>query len=486
MAEPLNFKPYTLSPLDHILMPMHAYWFLSYHLQDPRDGAAILNQGLSSLVSQWPNLAGNITKSTTNADKSNILEVHPPSQAYLGEELPMLITRYHPDKPISLISSSPETVFTEDFIPGDPKIPTSYPTFALRFQANIMKDGIILTVCFHHQFVDGYGIVVILQSLSHYCQFPTPATEAPLMCPPSDAFGRGWIAANSASRLQNMPDEYGSSGYAHNPKPNYPGELSVNRKYSLDPEKITVLKNACLSLLPDLVDSIQSSSEAMDPLTTDDIVSALLWFCCMRARLGPSPTRNNTADGSLPSVSCTRIVESRRLLHPTLLRNHIGNCIALAKADCTAHDLESAPTDSKAITKAHILTLTKLAWKSRTACRSITREYVQGIINHVAGCSDWSSSVMLPPDVAITSLRKMDIYGFDFGSLLGRVVSIEVLENRLEGYCYILPRHPAGSPAMKEGKSLWEVRIALKKEAIDRLEHDELFSWVRTCDRARL
>lgn len=57
---------------------------------------------------------------------------------------------------------------------------------ALRFQANVMLDGIILSFILHHQAFDGAGIMSILESLAVCCQNPratldllstTPAKE---------------------------------------------------------------------------------------------------------------------------------------------------------------------------------------------------------------------------------------------------------------------------------------------------------------------
>ncbi|PYI09599.1 hypothetical protein BO78DRAFT_415528 [Aspergillus sclerotiicarbonarius CBS 121057] len=452
MSELPYFKPYALSPLDHLLMPMHAHWFLSFHVEKPSSGATIISHGISSLVSKRPYLAGTITKPTNQAknSKSNVLEIHPPTAAYL-HQFPMLITRYHPNKTISLISSA-EAVFNETFMPGDPRIPTPYPTFALRFQANVMEDGIILSVCFHHKFLDAYGLILVMESLARCCRYSNQAVDPPLICPVSDALSRAQITATVTSPTRDLGEIYGTSKWHYDP--GVKAEESINRKYILRAETITFLKNACNALLPDFVTDIQSSKtcnvqSAQDILSGDDIVSALLWLCCTRARFELSSTSQKPSILLVPrSFSCTRPVETRRILHLTSLTNHIGNCIAVAKAFCCPTDMHNPtppPTAVKTlkepdpISKRNLLILTNLALRIHKARKSVDREHVQDVINNAVGCQDWDGFAVLPADVAITTLRRVDVYGLNFGSVVGRVSGLEVLENRLDGYCYILP-----------------------------------------------
>lgn len=485
MSENLSFKPYTLSPLDHIMIPTHVCVFLSFKTREPSYATALIEKGISALISERPYLAGNISQ----VDQPSTLEVHPPSAADL-QKTPMLAVRHRPNKTISCISSS-DTILNEDFRFGDHTIPTPYPTFALRFQANIMKDGIILTICFYHRFVEFYGLMLILTSLAQCCQ--SQAQGSPpglsLLCPPSDASGRSKITASPGSPLRDVGGTYGRLSYHYSPGQNQNGRLTC-QKYVLRPEKITFLKNACNSLLPILVQGFETkeSSKLSKPLSSTDAISALLWLCCIRARFGPS-LANDKLNYLPQEFSFTGTFETRHILQPKSLKRHIGNCVILAKSHYNFKDLQDPGKTGSILTKKQeeLLILTQLALRIRHECDSIDKDHVQNIINHAAGSQDPNSFVFLPADVSMTSLRKMGIYGLDFGKALGRVTSFDAMDDRLEGYCYILPEHSqTGLSSSQSKQSPWEIRITLDREATHRLQQDELFSWAGTSDNAKL
>lgn len=464
----VSFQPYYLTALDHLLMPAYVHVFLSFQIENHTLGISTLENSISALISEWPFLAGIITRSSTRQLNSHILEVQPPS-AFNLHESPLLQVKFHQGKlaDIPLARRLPE-----GFVPVETTTPTPYPTPALRFQANVMADGLVLCVSWHHRFMDAVGCTTVLDSLAQLCQgkdkskvrFQTSSQEQEAMRARLTTF------RTSEINVKSYYGAYGPSGYRYR-------NDQASRNYTLCPKRVECLKAMCNALA-------SSSNRSSDPpLTSDDIVTALLWICCGRAHCQGS---KSGVSSELQSWSLTRYVNVRKILLPSLPSNYLGNAILVSRLHCSVHELDlggmnmPTPNQRLEVSTPTLSCFRQLARRVRSANDSIDSEHVKGIIAHVNSLGNWDSFVISSADMSVSSMRRLPLYNLSFGPVFGRPVDIEILDASLQGQCVIKPARGRGIDIP------WEIRIALPEEVHQRLEEDDFFAWARGVDRPRL
>ncbi|PYH89749.1 hypothetical protein BO71DRAFT_389021 [Aspergillus ellipticus CBS 707.79] len=475
------FQSYTLTPLDHIAPPLYALFYLSFQPENPSQALITLKSGISHLVSQWPFLAGNVTQ-VQKRGKRRILEVQPPNAADLLQ-YPMLQVKHHQQ----LISHVPSlTVIDNELLHIPTKVPIAYPIPAVRFQANVMHDGIILCIGWHHQVMDGAGVGTILTSLSRCCHELDAEAAAPRRLPTdfqNEERARRQIYEASAP----SPDHdgaYSSIDYEEFWDATF--EPIICRRYAMRAEKIEYLKDSCNALIRDLVsdhpitcrDSTEGTEypEENDYMSSDDVVTALIWLCCSRARLR---AESRKASGLPPTSSLSRIVEVRSVLQPPLPRGYLGNSLMVARSQCSWDDIPGHHNEPHTASKRDhvgeetVHALLKLALKSRDKCRTIDDKAIRGLIADLKNCNEYKEFAEAPAEVDISSLRKLNLYRLNWGPHLGRMVDFDTIDSRTDGLSLILPARPG-----KQRQSPWELRITIPLTAMEQFRQDELVCWV--------
>ncbi|RAL04966.1 O-acetyltransferase [Aspergillus ibericus CBS 121593] len=481
-AEIPSFQPYILTPLDHLVPPSHALFYLSFQPKHPSEAITAIRMGIAHLVSQWPFLAGNVAR-IQKGDKRNISELQPPT-AFDLLRYPILQVKHH-QQSISHAMSRP--VINDELLHIPTKVPITYPIPAVRFQANIMQDGIVLCLGWHHQVMDAVGVSILLGSLSRCCRGLDQKNALPRWLPTDTKHeGRSRRQIEQATTPNRAVREgaYHRIGCEEIWKGS--SEPLVCRRYAMQTDKVNYLKDSCNKLIHDLArgaetreklsDGFMKVLNENDHVSSDDVVTALTWLCVSRAHRRVVSRHSS----ELPRMSSlTRLVEARTILQPPLPRSYLGNSLVAARTQC---DWDEIPASQKGhhiarkggqVDEEIINALLKLALRSRAKCNSIDDEHIRGLINRMKNCDDYTSLSIAPGITNISSLRKLDLFGWDWGSKMGPMVDFDTLDGRTDGLCLILPSRSANP-----GQSIWEIRITLSSAVMEEFERDALLGWV--------
>ena len=170
---PPSFEPFTLSALDHIVPPLHLFAYLTFKLDSPSDAIAVLQNGISRLLHALHFLSGNIVTIEELNGKKNSMQITPADASTMYQS-PMLKVALHAAETSAV---ERDDVQHADFVPIPIHLPTTDPSPVLRFQANMMTDGLVLCVTFDHRMTDGLGVLAILDSLAACCRGDSALTD---------------------------------------------------------------------------------------------------------------------------------------------------------------------------------------------------------------------------------------------------------------------------------------------------------------------
>ncbi|OJZ80354.1 hypothetical protein ASPFODRAFT_460806 [Aspergillus luchuensis CBS 106.47] len=482
------FTPMQLTLLDQMMPKCYIAFFYSFHLEDPQRAVSILENALRSLIMKNPFLAGNVINPMQDIGNAAICQVHPPTPESL-HEFPFLRVRYHEDQSMYLHQGcsgcpiSNDDFFAEPYLPVPLSAATAMLCPIIRWQANIMQDGLVITVCFHHSVLDAAGFYVIQAALAKCCRMQN-GTVPGLSFTSDLLIGRRRILETTmAGGVSREPP----LGHCHETLRDADFESAkglISRRLTLASTRIEYLKKACNAL-------VRSHIKDDLLLSTNDVISALLWLSIIRARYesnfeGPE-RRGHPAQSSL-----ILIADIRRTLSPPLPISYIGNGIIQSETSSLIRPVLGSMLYTSRRPHSHfpiltndgLSTLTDLAVKVHTALTNVTNSYVGGLIKEKHESVD-KGPRLKQGDVTSTSLRRMGIYGLDFGTVLGRVVEFDSPDNRIDGTVCILPARP--NFRMTSSKmTLWELRVTLQREVMLRLLHDPLMHWSMEQELARL
>jgi hypothetical protein len=475
-----TFEPYVLTHLDHHVPPVHLAAFFTFHLDEPSKGIPVLEAGVARLIDLLPFLTGNIASSNRVPGKQNVLEVQPPTERFLLQH-PMFRTVDH-DQSISPKSGNPivsyDDLANEEFIPIPFKFMGVDPSPVFRFQVNLMLDGIILCLHFHHQALDGIGVLGVAKALAACCRVPNASLDDIETSLESQNAARRTISeAASLSNITRKPEE-DYPPVACETTPIITTEAFLSRKFVLDAERIKYLQKECAIIL-------QNQSDITDPrISGNVIVTAVLWLCTIRARFGQLTTNDELIGASSSALMFTEI---RSTLQPPLPMSYMGNALVFALSDAPVKPIvfSSAPHSKGDLrTTAYIdpndiHLLAGLARYLRAALQSVTNEYVRELISNRAAAVDWTPTAR-PVDINISSLRFFNFYDLDFGPSLGPVKDFDLPENRVPGIVWVMPARgqPQSSP--------WELRLTQQAELMEKVQNDRLILWLSPRTTAKL
>ncbi|RDK45529.1 hypothetical protein M752DRAFT_333347 [Aspergillus phoenicis ATCC 13157] len=446
---PPNFEPFTLSALDHIVPPLHLFAYLTFKLNSPSDAIAVLQNGISRLLHALPFLSGNIVTIEELNGKKNTMQITP-ADASTMHQSPMLKVALHAAETSAV---ERDDVQHADFVPIPIHLPTTDPSPVLRFQANMMTDGLVLCVTFDHRMTDGLGVLAILDSLAACCRGDSALTDMAAQLQKKQQ-----LASIRSLTPYNIQDKFQA-------EPKIPFS-PVSRRFALSPEKISMLKKKCNSM------TSTSSGQTSNPnLTNVDILTALIWISITRAKQASSPS---TPKGALSTLSSA--VELRSILHPKLGTN-IGNALMAAKSVLSTHSTSYKSPDPIA----DIPLIHEVALQIRNEIRNITAEQATCYVSQINTLDDWSSFQAQWPDLVVSSIRHFDLYGLNFGSMLGPVANLDMPDPRISGVCWVMPARPGSGGARKT--PLWELRVVLEEPVMECLKREPLLCWASDISR---
>lgn len=467
-----TFEPYVLSPLDHNTGPIHLSCFFTFYLQSPSFAIPVLEEGVSRLIKLLPFLAGNITASSQLPGKENVYEVQPPTAGIL-QDYPMLKIRHHkqavtPESPSGNFSYN--SILNENFIPLPFTMATEELSPVLRFQANVMQDGVILCLCFHHLAMDGTGAINVMRSLAECCKDPRLGLNALQTDPYKEAQTRRSIL--EAGLVQGAQSEL----HGHFGAMPELSDAPISRILTLDPEKIRYLREASTSLLRGRL-GIQDVS-----LSNHVIISAVLWLSIIRSRYGPMTSKDakDATSHKTPIQKDSHFVtvsEIRNILQPALPQSYMGNALAIVETHISIERVishsgssEGQLFTSNGVGTSDIHLLAEMALSVHKVLHQVTDKYVRRLISQISTSSDWTASPRVG-DLCLSSIRNLKFYDLDFGPHMGLVRNFDIPENRLAGVAWALPARFSGSSAP------WEIRLSLEPAVMERVQMDTLIKW---------
>jgi fumigaclavine B O-acetyltransferase len=482
----VDFEPYLMTPLDHSMgfgsASCYPSFMFSFRLDDPKSCIPALENGISRLVRQLPFLAGELVPSSKLPGRLNVFEMRPPTRASL-ERLPMLLTREHPNQYLwrngDDRSQAPSHAERQSATLDDTFMP--FPFFhidafrpALRFQANILADGIVLDACFNHMAMDAVGITVVLETLAACCR--ATAAEEVLFSANMEGEAKSRRIVYEAGQGQR-PGEADIS-WAYDLQANVAStalktENIVCCDFLLSSTKIQGLKDRCNALLPDL-----TRGQGYEPtifLSTNDVITAVLWLCITRTRLQQGHQMSSESVITIP-------VNSRRIFQPPVSEFYIGNAAAMIAASFPLDSLKLQTLELsdglKASPEHDEKLITKLALAVRSKIRSTDQEYINNIISRIRDEHDWCQMSPRLCDVTVSNISSLDFYKLDFGPRLGKIQRFDFPLEHLDGSCYIKPRQIVSKEHNPQAAP-WDIYISLDQNIMHHLEKDGLFVWLQ-------
>ncbi|CAI7638943.1 unnamed protein product [Penicillium palitans] len=463
-----TFEPYVASSFDHSMPRIHLAAFLTFSLDEPSKAIPILEDGVERLVKYLPFLTGNVACSTRVPGKEKVFEIQPPTKQFLLQH-PMFRIKYHEQPIFSRYSRhvvAQDIFLNEDIIPIPFALAEDYPSPIFRFQVNVMPDGIISCYNFHHTAIDGIGTAVIMDALAALCRSPNAGPEIIQTNPLKEQESRLKIfKAGSALSIKGHSQNENLSSLCE-PTPRWIPPIPASRKFVLDADKIAKLRTECATILNN-----QSNPHA-SKISSNTILTALIWLCTIRAIIKTEPTPT-------PTKSCAVLVaEARSKLRPKLPLSYIGNAVIFHDVYTPLAAIVSSTTGSN--NKTHttprldyddIKLLAELASAVYTALGSISDENIREFISASAASDNWAPSTR-PRDVIVSSLRSIPTYQLDFGPALGPVRDFDLPEHRVPGQAWIFPARYKGR------SSPWEVRLTLEPAIMGNVEKDRLMMWL--------
>jgi hypothetical protein len=209
--------------------------------------------------------------------------------------------------------------------------------------------------------------------------------------------------------------------------------LSGFTGYGASPKMEAVMYHFSIEALQELkAQAIKHAASAgVEWLSTNDILSALLWSTT-------TYTRNDIGSQKHPDANCTMgmSVNLRGRLEPSLPSDYLGNAITVCWATVPKKTLLSAAV------AASMQSLTEIAISIRRSLSKVDNNNIGNIIAYLGGQKDLTKLTWGVPttNFMITSWANQDTYGLDWGEAIGKCEAIQSLARR--DCCVILPQRP--------------------------------------------
>lgn len=448
-----------LTPLDQTSTRVYITNHLSFRLADPASGLAPLEDGVNQLFSALPMLAGTIVPHVDDESKYHVLP-------FIGEsEEDSFLRVAHHNRSISTVQILPWYSIPDEDQGNKPLVSWNESCVSLRsmaddeqkkpmlrFQANVMSDGLVLTMIYNHSVFDGTGAGIILEALGECCRGPKTDEHLSLLSQLArdevklrqvllDSRPVGHLdipdpkptTANTAS--ENVSEKVSESpDIASPPTP-------ITRKFSFCPIRLGRLKSHCNSLLPSPI------------LSTNDVLTALLAIGMHEARGIPAPS------GELMMA-----VNLRGRLHSLELSSYLGNLVTAVPVPLPPNSL-SCECEMK---QDDLQKVAQVASLIRQQVTSIDEQFVWKLIEskRLPNASAYTPSPFL---VVVSSWRHMKTHSVDFGPILGHIDTFEMDMPPFINSSVIMPQHMTKDP-------VWEVNITLaNNSSFDALVKSPLF-----------
>ncbi|KAL4969425.1 uncharacterized protein BDV14DRAFT_196239 [Aspergillus stella-maris] len=508
MRPPQPFKPFALTLLDQAYGKVFFHYSLSFNVQDENRALQAISQGIDELLALLPFLTGEMAP---HPDANGTLEVRP---ATSEQKTPMLKVQRHANcfLPVRKIGQGPGAFRVPQNFPLNDRfnpLPSLHaadqPAPIVRFQANLLEDGVVLTTGFNHLVFDAIGGSVIVGILADLCRNPGSADgqrgsaimarELFLRKQVEDLISR--VKSDHAhgviTKSLTSGDETTETASAPAYTASAPPQPVKDECLVFAGERIEQLRGFCNSILPWLDRQQQQVSEKeevvdkprrVSSISGNDVLSALICESIERARRlkGPRP-------------DCMLGVDARGFLNPPFPENYMGNaglplCFQLQSSSSSAPEQEtssSLPQELLETAQAHgltldmpsLLTIAKSAYTIQAGLSNFHNTSVDSLLSFInagtSGAKQKADPAPRPPCTILSTLRPVKFHEMHFGPDLGGIQTFETGVPWLDGACMVLPLCVFSPETVHLAP--WSVRIALYQDVMQRLKSDSAIVW---------
>ncbi|PYH95242.1 hypothetical protein BO71DRAFT_208317 [Aspergillus ellipticus CBS 707.79] len=462
-----------LSPLDHTLPKVYFTFYLSFLLQDPKRGAESIQKGLTTLIKLIPFLAKDVAPSY-DENHDNVHCIQPPSAA--SQAIPMLQIRHHPTQHVRMMMDTATCTgvedlrFSERYAPLPAVMDPEESQPILRFVANVMADGIILSLSFNHKANDGTGIGNVLEVLSMCCRSDLP----PLVPHQNDLQLRRQLASPNITLKQPWRDF--SEGYTteetfhciekdrwSTARETMASELDTFR-FKFSNQKAKMLKRACMSVLSQTKGG--SNTGPPEFMSCYDVMTALLTVCLQQSE-GPEAEEKE-------DYTVAHVANVRARMDPPYPGHYMGDMVTMVlvseskSADLVDTKKTSAAAKELGIREDELLQIANMAANMRQKLLGVDDQYIRSLLDHLQQQRDWSQMNIKGGDVSYSSIRHLKVYDFDFGPNLGKIADFRLYFGLLDMFCLVLPAGPGND---------WDMQLSLDPDFQQVLMKNRLFRW---------
>ncbi|EHK21651.1 uncharacterized protein TRIVIDRAFT_52973 [Trichoderma virens Gv29-8] len=449
-----------LSPLDQILPRMYFGEILCFPSTDP-NFFSILQHGLRKVAAIVPHLTSFVVDDDTRPGNIRLEHKRDAIDNILvyGQDSPEEILDYDTLKRTSF------PIFPQSslFYPHIPDVPPVAPWPVIRAEVTRVRGGFMLVVLVHHCVFDGLALSELLGMWATSCA--RGALGQPLEISQA-RLNRRLLQGEDSKRVHPQPADISrvinrlfslsqtislftqsfNQILTKPPQPSWPITL-----YRLPYHKLRGLKQTMNKF---------ASSLGVQFLSTNDVVSALIWSCATMAMSTPSQRL------SLISHCSTGVsVNIRSRIQPRLPDDFLGCAFGVAYINMARRKLCAATEETS------FESLARVAAAIRHGVDGITNNKMKEIINYVDSQEDSRKLQWRPKKLNqfyITSWANQRIYDADWGPQIGKCEALRVAQIALAPMCVILPsRVGVGSKGGKCGDV--ELIVSLESLHMERL-----------------
>ncbi|GKZ92305.1 hypothetical protein CBS147343_7721 [Aspergillus niger] len=468
-----------LSPVDHTVPKVYFTFYLSFLLKNPQAGVESIQKGLTTLINQLPFLAKDVAPSH-DENHDNVHCIQPPSAK--SQSIPMLQIRHYLNESVRSMLATASCTGAEDLQYSERYAPLltvmdpqeSQPI--LRFVANVMVDGIILSLSFNHMAADGTGIGNILELLSECCrneqkhvgpqrfefelrrQLASPSTTAEKR--PLNTFWETYTPEETFHCLDSNTWSTATTSMA--------SELNTFR-FRIPIRKVKVLKDICTSVLlshPEGDNMLSKEPGAF--ISSNDVLTALLSICLQQTKTAELALKDDH------DYTVAFVANLRSRMHPPWPEHYIGVLLTMVLVSRSelinyVHEKRVDLVASEVgLDKDELKQITNLAMNMRKKLQDVDDRYVRGLLAHMQQQRDWSQMNIKGGDFSYSSIRHLKVHDLDWGPDLGKITGFRLFFGLLEDFCLILPADPGGD---------WDMQISLRPGYQRALMENRLFRW---------
>ncbi len=460
-------KTAVLSPVDQLMPRTYTRVFLVWPVadEDAADAVTRLSLGLAALFRRLPYLGGRVSQ---RPDRGNRLAVSWFTEAAEPELAEVAAPADMPAYDDLARTNAPLHRFTRTLclvhvIPPD----VDAPVFAASYTR--LDGGLLLCYAVHHAAMDGAGVAELAGLWAACCRGgdagavpPLPDANEPThrSARLQSAAGEGTpVTATLAELLHRCPQYRLLSAGAPQVLPS-PLPASTSRLFRFSASKLVRTR-----------DMLGETAGGERQLTTNNILTAIIWACVTRVRLARSP----------PSDGTSRLgfaVDGRRRLGDDFgAGRYLGNVNMYGLAEVPLATLQSAsryafmPSSGPPRSGQCRSDFAAVVDAFAAAVARITRPVIAEVLSLVDQAPDvtdlgpgWRPFHGL--DLSLTSWANQAYYVCEFGAPLGRPAFVRVPFAEYDGLAIVLPRRRDGD----DGKL--DVVLFLNADDIIALESD--------------